>query len=115
MRVAIFPSAFTSARRAARAFPAIAALIAFALLVRGHYVGLAEADWTEVGGLVCLVVGVCIASYRWLRKSNTGGILLRDELELGGCLLAAAFVAVTIGGTAFFPLVYLVVAFLVSF
>jgi diguanylate cyclase (GGDEF)-like protein len=48
------------------------------------------------------------------RASRSMRPSLRDELELGGTLIAAAYAAVAVAGPAFYPAIYLLMAVLVS-
>ncbi len=51
-----------------------------------------------------------------MRRARAGASThLREELELGGSLIAAASCVVAIGGADLFPIVYLLMAFLVGF
>ncbi len=103
-------------RSAARFFPSTAFLFVLALLARGAYRAVETLDWLQVLGLVGLVgAGVITVSRRLKRTQSSSAPGTRDELELGGVLLAAMYVAVALGGELLFPLVYLLTAFLVTF
>jgi len=99
-----------------RALPAASLLLAFAHLIRGGFRGLERLGWWEVAILIVLLCGIGMSAARQARRVATGATrLLRDDLELGGGLIAAVYVVVAIGGTELFPIVYLLMAFLVGF
>lgn len=101
---------------ALRLVPALSVLVVFGLLARGRFANLSALGWGEAGALAILLAGGALATVRRVRRSMTGAaILLRDEFEFGGTLLAAAFVVVALGGEVLFPLVYVLMAFLVTF
>ena len=103
-------------RSALALLPSAAFLSVFALLARGGYRALGRLDWLDAVGLGALVVaGFVTVSRRLSRTHASSGPGTREELEFGGMLLAAAFVAVALGGELLFPLVYLLMAFLVTF
>lgn len=99
-----------------RQLPAFAVLFTLVHLGRGGFRGLGQLGWWEAAAVVLLLLGVGLSSMRKLRRDHAGATrLFRDDLELGGCLVAAAYVVVSIGGPPLFPIVYLLMAFLVSF
>lgn len=99
-----------------RLVPAGAVLTTFVFLARGRFRSLEALGWAEAGALGLLLLGGALAVVRRLRRAAAGAaILLRDELEFGGSLLAAAFIGVGLGGEQLFPIVYLLIAFLVAF
>ncbi|HXN41864.1 MAG TPA: diguanylate cyclase, partial [Myxococcaceae bacterium] len=99
-----------------RAIPGLAIALAFAHLLRGGFTGFAQLGWWEVGLTAFLLLGIGLSSARELRRIGTGArALFRDEVELGGGLIAAGYLLVAMGGPALFPIVYLLMAFLVSF
>lgn len=101
---------------AVRAIPAVGVLMIFAALGRGRFRSLDGLGWPEAAAFGALLLGGALATIRRLRRSMSGvAMLYRDELEFGGALLAAAFVVVSLGGDLLFPLVYLLMAFLVTF
>jgi diguanylate cyclase (GGDEF)-like protein len=103
-------------RQAVRSLPAVATLLAFINLGKGGFRGLSNLGWTEAGAVLLLLVGIALSGLRRMRRHAVGATqLLRDDLELGGLLVAAAYVVVAIGGAPLFPIVYLLMAFLVSF
>ncbi len=111
--------AFTPKRWAhvvVRAVPALSIAIVFALLARGHFRAAATLGWPDVAAFAGLLLGGTLATVRRARRSLTGASLsLRDELEFGGALLSAAFLVVALGGETLFPLIFLLMAFLVTF
>ncbi|MFZ5443491.1 MAG: diguanylate cyclase [Myxococcota bacterium] len=99
-----------------RLVPAVAVLVIFAFLARGHFRSLETLSWADAGAFGVLLAGGALATVRRVRRSVTGApLLLRDELEFGGSLLAASFIVVALGGELLFPIVYLLMAFLVTF
>lgn len=113
------PIAFTPGKwlqAAVRTIPSISVLVVFAFLARGRFRDLDALGWHEAGALGVLLVGATLAIVRRVRRSMIGAsILLRDELEFGGTLLSAAFIVVGLGGEVVFPIVYALMAFLVTF
>jgi diguanylate cyclase (GGDEF)-like protein len=104
------------AQGALRLVPGLAVLVIFGFLGRGRLRGLEDLGWPDVAAFGLLLAGGVLATVRRARRAMTGApLLLRDELEFGGTLLAAAFVVVALGGELLFPIVYLLVAFLVTF
>ncbi len=99
-----------------RGVPGAAALAAFVHLARGGFRGLATLEWTEAFLVAFLLVGLGLTAYRRMSRGALGApVTFRDDLELGGALVAAAFIVVAIGGAELFPIVYLLMAFLVAF
>ncbi|NMO20500.1 diguanylate cyclase [Pyxidicoccus fallax] len=111
-----FPSPGRLLRHAVRTIPAVAALATFIHLARGGFRGLHTLDWPEAALVGFLLVGIGVAAWRRAMRGAVGAVIdLRDDLELGGGLIAAAFIVVAIGGGELFPIVYLLMAFLVAF
>jgi two-component system cell cycle response regulator len=103
-------------KSAVRLLPALGVLATFALLARGRFRGIALLDWPEVATLAFLLLGAVLATVRRVRRTASGApLLFRDELEFGGTLLSATCVGVGLFGESFFPVIYLVMAFLVTF
>ncbi|HEX4619923.1 MAG TPA: diguanylate cyclase, partial [Myxococcaceae bacterium] len=101
---------------ATRQVPALSIAFAFCHLARGGFPGLASLGWWEGAVVLALLAGLGITTLRRVRRHAAGGVThLRPDLELGGALIAAAYVLVAIGGKPLFPIVYLLMAFLVSF
>lgn len=113
------PLAFTPGKWAqtlVRAIPGLAVLAVFALLAQGHFRTVHALGWADAAALAVLLAGGGLALIRRVRRTMHGAaLLLRDELELGATLLAAAFVVVALLGDTAYPLIYLLMAFLVSF
>jgi diguanylate cyclase (GGDEF)-like protein len=104
------------ARAVGRLFPSGAFLLVFGLLARGRFKSVDELGWAEAVGILALVLaGGLLAWRRQHRAPASASLGSREELELGGVLLAAVFVVVSLGGELVFPLVYLLTAFLVTF
>jgi two-component system, cell cycle response regulator len=103
-------------RPAVRVVPAAAVLAAFIHLARGGFRGLGTLGWTEACIVLALLAGLGVSAWWRLTRGEVGAPLyLRDDLELGGGLIASAFIVVAITGGELFPLIYLVMAFLVAF
>ncbi len=99
-----------------RLVPAAACLLVFGFLARGRFRSIEGLTWADGAAAGLLALGGTLATIRRVRRSMSGApLLLRDELEFGGALLTAAFIAVALGGELLFPIVYLLMAFLVTF
>jgi len=99
-----------------RILPILAVLLVFSHLVRGGFSGLERLGWWEVAILGLLLLGICSSAVRYFRRTASGAPRhLRDDLEFGSSLIAAGYTVVSIGGPALFPIVYLLMAFVVSF
>ena len=113
------PLAFTPGRwmqQVVRLVPAVAVLTVFAFLARGRFRSFDGLSWADAVAFGVLLLGGALVIVRRVRRSMSGApMLLRDELEFGGSLLAAAFIVVALGGELLFPVVYLLMAFLVTF
>jgi two-component system, cell cycle response regulator len=104
-----------SGRIAANLFPASATLVILLGLARGGY-KLNQLGWWEIATVLALLTGVAFAGARMIRRSKVGAPSRRQhQLELGGGLIAAAYVVIAATGPLLFPIVYLLLAFLVSF
>jgi diguanylate cyclase (GGDEF)-like protein len=103
-------------RELVRLIPALSVLTAFAFLARGRFRALAFLDWSDAGAFALLVLGTSMVVVRRVRRSMLSLPLgLRDDLEFGATCLALAFIAVALSHEMLFPVVYLLMAFLVSF
>src|SRR3954471_14017976 len=101
-------------RKVAGHIPVAASLFAFLRLAAGGFRGLAGLGWTDAAVVVALLVGIGMSTLRRLRKNSVGGsFTLYEDLEFGGGLISAAFIVVAIGGSPLYPIVYLLMAFLV--
>ncbi|MBU8894812.1 diguanylate cyclase [Corallococcus sp. H22C18031201] len=110
------PSPGKLLRQLVRTIPVAAALATFVHLARGGFRGLQTLGWTEAALVGVLLVGIAMAAWRRAMRGAVGAVIdLRDDLELGGGLISAAFIVVAIGGAELFPIVYLLMAFLVAF
>jgi len=101
-------------------FPWLASLLwGLALLTLGRLRGFVACGWVEIAWLGSLWVALAGAALRWLKRSSAGRTRsLLDDLEFGSLLvLLAQAVALMAGGarSPLYPLVYLVMAFLVAF
>ncbi len=103
-------------REIVRAVPALSVLTVFGFLARGRFRSLDTLTWADAAAFLVLLIGGAVATGRRVRRSMTDSApLLRDEMEFGGTMLAAAFVLVSIAGEQFFPVVYVLMACLVTF
>ncbi|HLL06385.1 MAG TPA: sensor domain-containing diguanylate cyclase [Myxococcaceae bacterium] len=103
-------------RQAVRSIPAASVLLVFVHLARNGFRGLHTLGWTEAFLVTFLLVGLGLTALRRLRRNALGALVeMRDDLELGGGLIATAFIIVAIAGPGLFPIVYLLMAFLVAF
>lgn len=99
-----------------RLVPGLAVLITFAFLARGRFRSFGTLEWADAAVFGLLVLGTTMSTVRRVRRSMLNvPVTLRDELELGSTALAVAFVAVAVSSEVLFPVVYLLMAFLVSF
>jgi diguanylate cyclase (GGDEF)-like protein len=99
----------------ARLVPAASVAAVFFHLAVGRF-ALGHPGWGEAAGLAGVLLGIVMSAVRLLRRSSLRMVgQLRDQLELGSCLIASAYVLIAFGGALLFPIVYLLMAFLVSF
>jgi diguanylate cyclase (GGDEF)-like protein len=95
--------------------PASVAAVAL-LLAEGRLRGIVDPRWDEVAAAAGLVAGLCVAGVRRaMGIPSTARPGIRDDLELGAPLVAAAYMVVALAGPGVHPLVYLVMAGLVGF
>lgn len=114
--LSVIPPVSKLPRVLVRALPAAAVLCAFLHLARGGFRGLQTLGWTEAALVLFLLAGLGVVGWwRFTRNAMGAPLYLRDDLELGGVLIASAFIVVAIAGAGVFPLVYLLMAFLVAF
>jgi diguanylate cyclase (GGDEF)-like protein len=86
------------------------------LLALGRLRGVADPRWDEVAAAAGLVAGMCVAGVRRAMRAPTSTRpRIRDDLELGAPLVAAAYMVVGLAGPGVHPLVYVVMAGLVGF
>ena len=99
-----------------RLLPSLGAAAMLMGLARGRFSSLGTLDWTELGATLMLLAGLGAAGWRRFRIAFRGAArTLRDDVELGAVLLAAAYAVVRVGGAPLYPLVFLVMASLVAF
>ena len=104
------------ARELVRLAPAVAVLTVFGFLARGRFRSLDALQWVDAAAFGFLLLGGALATVRRVRRAMSGVPLhLRDELEFGGAMVAASFVVVALGGEQLFPVVYVLMACLVTF
>ncbi len=110
------PSPARAAAWVALAFPPLSVVFVFALLAANQFHRLERAGKWELIAVTLLLLGVTMSTVRRVRRQASGApMYLRDELEFGGTLVGLAFATVAIFGPSFFPIVYLLTAFLVTF
>jgi len=103
-------------RAAAEHFPTFAALLILARLIQGGFNGVHWLGWWEVAIIASLLLGIAISAVRRFQRAASGARLrLKDDLQLGSSLIAAGYTVVSIGGPVLFPIVYLLMAFVVGF
>jgi len=96
--------------------PLLSVSLAFFLVATGALRELERVSWRETGALVLVAATVLGATVRRLRRSVLGlPATRRTDAELGGLLIAAAYLIGELFGPAVFPTVYLLMAFLVAF
>lgn len=72
--------------------------------------------WSQVAAIFAVVAATLAVTARRMRRASQGvPSRLRDDVELGALLLACAFSPVEVFGEPLYPIVYLVMAFLVAF
>lgn len=99
-----------------RLVPAVSVLMTFAFLARGRFRSFEGLEWADAAVFGLLLLATTLSTIRRVRRSMLHvAVSLRDELELGATGLAVAFVAVALSSELLFPVVYLLMAFLVSF
>lgn len=114
--VSATPSLLTVVRRAARQVPAAAVVLTLVRLGSGGFRGLSTLNWWDAVAVAVLLCGIGVSVFRRFRRAAMGSpLLLRDDLELGGTLVATSYVVVAVGGSPLFPVIYLLISFLVSF
>ncbi len=103
-------------QKAARQLPALGVLFTLVHLARGGFRGLAHLGWWEAASFVLLLAGIGLSVMRRHRRKAVGASpSLREDLEFGATLVATTYAIVSVGGSPLLPIVYLLVAFLVSF
>ncbi|MFZ5471890.1 MAG: diguanylate cyclase [Myxococcota bacterium] len=103
-------------RGTVRLVPGAGVLFTFVHLARGGFRGLGALGWWEAAAVGLLLLGIGLSAFRTFRRSALGApARLFDEIELGGGLIAVAYALVAVGGAPLMPIVYLLMAFLVSF
>jgi diguanylate cyclase (GGDEF)-like protein len=98
------------------AVPAAAILFAFVRLGQGGFNDWSKLSWWEAGAVAGLLLSVGASALGRLRRSALGAPQrFRADLELGGALVAMTYAIVALAGEPLYPIVYLLVACLVSF
>ncbi len=99
-----------------RAIPGAGIAFALIQLARGGFGGLSQLGWLDAAAVLGLLAGLVVATARRLRRRSSGAALrVRDDLELGGTLVAMAYLLVSTAGPPLWPIIYLLIACLVSF
>ena len=116
MRLIDSSTAPNALRAAAQNFPTFAVVLILARLTQGGFNGLQRLGWWEVGMLSALLLAIAVSAVRRFRRVASGASpRLRDDLQLGSALIAAGYTLVSIIGPVLFPIVYLLMAFVVGF
>jgi len=103
-------------RAAVQNFPTFVTLSILARLIQGGFNGLQRLGWWEVAMVSSLLLAIAGCAVRRFRRAANGASLrLRDDLQLGSAVIAAGYTLVSIGGPELFPIVYLLMAFVVGF
>jgi len=103
-------------RAAVQNFPTFVTLSILARLIQGGFNGLQRLGWWElamVSSLLLAIAGCAVRRFR--RAANSASLRLRDDLQLGSAVIAAGYTLVSIGGPELFPIIYLLMAFVVGF
>ncbi|HEY3448014.1 MAG TPA: sensor domain-containing diguanylate cyclase [Myxococcales bacterium] len=102
--------------RGLRLGSALGAAFALILVATGQLRSLAAVRWAETLCVAAVALALIGTSARRVRRSALGlHHSTRDDVELGSVLLGGAYLVVELFGATVFPLVYLLVAFLVAF
>ena len=97
-----------------RWLPATAVLAALLRFSLGGF-QISRLSWWDAASILLLIGALSLSvSDRVRRRSTLSALPLRRDVEMGGTLVALAFVVVGLGGPHLYPLIYLVMAFLVS-
>ncbi len=103
-------------RQAVRLLPAVAVVFTLFHLGRGGFRSFGALGAWEAACVVLLLAGLGVSVARRVRRNRTGAPLQwRDDMEMGCSLIAMAYAVVSVGGPPLVPIVYLLMAFLVSF
>lgn len=106
----------TLLKLAERAFPSLSVVAIFCLLAAGRLRAVDQLGGLELGALAALVASLAMTGLRRFRRVRAGSTQrIDDDLELGAELLATAFPLVALVGAPVYPVVYLLMAFLVAF
>ncbi len=100
----------------ARLGAALSTITTLLALASGRMRDPSRVGWTEILIVAFILAAMVFTAGRRLRRATLGlPATTRDDVELGAVLLGAAFLLVEVFGSSLFPLVYLVMAFLVAF
>ncbi len=103
-------------RPIAGALPIVGTVAVLVVLLAGRFLSVSQLGWNELGAVMVLLGGLGIIALRRLKSLWHGAPRrVRDDLELGAALLAAALAVTRVAGPSLYPLVYLLMAFLVAF
>jgi len=103
-----------AARVGGRLLSPVSVLLTAAQLARGAF-KLGQLGWADAASVVVLLGGIATCALQLHRRARVGAPRrLQDEVGLAAGLVAAAYVVVAAAGPPLFPIVYLLVALLVS-
>jgi len=103
-----------AARVGERLLSPVSVLLTAAQLARGAF-KLGQLGWGDAASVSVLLGGIATCALHLHRRARAGASRrLQDEIGLAAGLVAAAYVVVAAAGAAIFPIVYLLVALLVS-
>ena len=115
-RISVSQQALRGLFHAMRFAPLFAAFTALLLIGTGRLRELSRVSWADTGCVALIAMAVVGTVVRRTRRAARGSPrTFRDDVELGAQLIGAAFLTVEVFGPALFPIVYLLMAFLVAF
>jgi two-component system cell cycle response regulator len=93
-----------------------APLVGLYLVGAARLRSLAAVGWGDTLFVALMACALVAATARRIRRTAAGSpVTLRDDLELGAPLVGSAYLLVEVFGPGLFPVVYLLMAFLVAF
>jgi two-component system cell cycle response regulator len=111
--IRLFPAAGRGVARVLRLAPAAAALLTVLLVLTRQ---IREPGWKPVAALALVVGALAWTVARRVRRAAAGlAAGVRDDLDLGSLLVGSAYAMVELLGPGVYPVVYLLMAFLVAF
>src|SRR5262245_33646414 len=101
-------------RISGRLLSPLSVLLTAAQLARGAF-RLGQLGWGDAASVILLLAGIATCAFRLHRRARVGASRrLQDDVGLAAGLVAAAYILVAAAGATLFPIVYLLVALLVS-